>query len=552
MRAFESDNRAHLILDEVQSLSDEFGLHSLNKTIRSIRNFADQNHYLDVAVLGQFKAGKSTFLNSYLNRNLLPVGSIPVTSVITRIKYGPAEKAAVTFEDGTVQEIEPPEMINFVSEQYNPENVKRVLLVDVETPTLQRFKNLRLVDTPGIGSVWRHNTETTASWFPETGGVLLLISSERPISESEVELMKEVFHYSPEITVVITKADLVEEEKLREIEAFTAEVLRKIFACDFPILRYSARVNPAPYNQAVEERCLQPLARNRDQVYARILRHKVNSLACTCLSYLEISHQASLQREAERQRLKSIILDQQLNSHYIRRELMLIVGSYKEKTRESLQQYLNTFRPGIEERVAADYQISFENWRGNLYHLSRQYEMWQKQVLEAELKEILASEEKSMELLSAVKEHLSFYLSSFRERLNQNLERLLGVQVKSEQWEIKVREFRRPSISVSRSFEFHLDMLWFLFPMFIFRNLFRRYFASKIPEEVEKNLHRLTSGLTEQVSTQMDDLMKQSLAYMNEELSVIEMLLSQHRGDSDYIKQRMDELKGQLVVLQVE
>ncbi|NLG33613.1 MAG: hypothetical protein GX550_08850, partial [Syntrophomonadaceae bacterium] len=181
---------------------------------------------------------------------------------------------------------------------------------------------------------------------------------------------------------------------------------------------------------------------------------------------------------------------------------------------------------------------------------SRQYEKWQKEALGTELKEILLKEEKSFELLSATKNHLSFYLKSFRERLNDNLERLLGVKMKSEQWEIAVGEFKRPSISISRSFEFHLDMLWFIFPMFIFRNLFRRFFMNKIPQEVEKNLHRLTSGLTEQINKRMDDLMKQALFYMNEELAVIEMLL-EYQGDSGYIKQQMEDIRSKFAAMQV-
>nr|WP_165607409.1 dynamin family protein [Rothia kristinae] len=45
---------------------------------------------LTVAVLGRFKAGKSTLLNDLLGADLLPVQAIPATSVITRVRWGPA------------------------------------------------------------------------------------------------------------------------------------------------------------------------------------------------------------------------------------------------------------------------------------------------------------------------------------------------------------------------------------------------------------------------------------------------------------------------------
>jgi hypothetical protein len=228
----------------------------------------------------------------------------------------------------------------------------------------------------------------------------------------------------------------------------------------------------------------------------------------------------------------------------VRRELQLIIGSYKNKTRENIGTYLNSFRKSIETGLMEEYQIAFAGWKGNLYQITRRYEEWLKQTLQSELKEILLNEEKSFELLNHVKKHLSFHLKSFRERLRDNLARVLGIQMQSEQWEITVGAFKKPDVSISRSFDSHLDMFWFLFPMFLFRSVFRRYFASQIHYEIEKNLHRLTSGLTERINKEMDNLMGQALAYMNEELNLIDRLLSENQGNSEDILQRMNSLKS--------
>ncbi|NSW82809.1 MAG: dynamin family protein [Syntrophothermus sp.] len=532
------------ILDEVESACNDFGLSSLKKTVKSIQNFTEQNQYLDVAVLGSFKAGKSSFLNSLIQRPLLPVGNIPVTSVITRIRYGRQEKATVSFLDGTSREIPIDEIQDFVSESGNPGNERDVFSVDIEVPTLEDFKAIRLVDTPGIGSVWQHNTETTTGWFPETGGVLFLISAERAISESELNFLKETYLYTPEIAVVITKVDLFGEDQLKDIEAFTAEVLKRNFKGGFPIYRHSAYQNADRYNRELKEKVLFPLAQNRIRVFFKILSHKMSTLVEACISYLEIGYEASTKMEAEKQKIKEIILDQHLNSHFVRRELTLIIASYKEKTRESLRTYFEAFRSGIELKIIDEYNTAFETFKGNLYEVTRQFEKWLAQALHTELSEILAQEEKSFELLNAVKKHLSFYLKSFRERLSENLERVLGVKMRAEEWEMTLGEMKKPNISISRSFDFHLDLLWFFFPMFIFKNVFRRYFLKQIPYEVEKNIHRLTSNLTERINKEMDNLLKQALAYINEELRMVESLLSEGRGDSSYIRERINRLKA--------
>lgn len=530
------------ILKEIESACEDFHLDNLTKTLKRVKNFTEQNQYLDIAVLGQFKAGKSSFLNGFMNKPLLPVGNVPVTSVITRMRFGPEEKATVTFLDGKQKDISIAEIQDYVSESENPENKKNVLMVDIEVPFLSKLKEIRLVDTPGIGSIWKHNTETTTDWFPETGGVLFVISADRPISENELSLLKEVYSYTPEIAVVITKVDLYKEEQIREIELFTAEALRKTFDRDFPVIRYSAYSHSNEYNKEIEQNVFLPIAQNREKTYHEILQHKISSLAKQCLSYLNISYQASLKKESEKNKLREIILDEHLNSHFIRRELLLIIGSYKEKTRESIEEYLNSFREDIEKSIAREYETAFSGWRGNLYRVTRQFEHWLNQSLNLELKGILLKEEKSYELLNTVRKHLSFYLKSFRERLSENLDRVLGVQMKSEEWVITVRELKKPDISISRTFDFHLDSLWFLFPMFIFRSVFRRFFFSRIPYEIDKNLHRLTSDMNEKVNKEMDHLMAQALNYMNEELKTIEMLLSENKGDSAYILKRMDKI----------
>ncbi|HCF50809.1 MAG TPA: phosphopyruvate hydratase [Syntrophomonas sp.] len=172
----------HNIFNEIQTGAEELGLNSLMSPIRSIRKFAQENTYLDVAVLGQFKVGKSSFLNGLLQQNILPTGDLPVTSVITRIHYGSSPKATVTFSGGSHRTIELSEVALYVSGSENPKNQKNVILVDVETPAMVNMKKIRLVDTPGTGSIWRHNTETTAAWFPETGAN----ASELPIPHMNI------------------------------------------------------------------------------------------------------------------------------------------------------------------------------------------------------------------------------------------------------------------------------------------------------------------------------------------------------------------------------
>ena len=48
-----------------------------------------------LAVVGQFSRGKSTLMNALLGGAYLPMGAVPMTSVITTVRYGSRPRAIV-------------------------------------------------------------------------------------------------------------------------------------------------------------------------------------------------------------------------------------------------------------------------------------------------------------------------------------------------------------------------------------------------------------------------------------------------------------------------
>jgi len=52
-----------------------------------------------LAVLGQFKRGKSTLLNAFLGEALLPTSVVPLTAIPTFLQYGPKVMVRVLYQD---------------------------------------------------------------------------------------------------------------------------------------------------------------------------------------------------------------------------------------------------------------------------------------------------------------------------------------------------------------------------------------------------------------------------------------------------------------------
>jgi len=88
-------------LQKVRSICDRMQISSLGRQIEACEGLLVENPPIDVAILGQFKAGKSSFVNSLIGQPVLPVGVIPVTTVISRLQSGEQERAVVSFFDGT-------------------------------------------------------------------------------------------------------------------------------------------------------------------------------------------------------------------------------------------------------------------------------------------------------------------------------------------------------------------------------------------------------------------------------------------------------------------
>lgn len=91
--------------------------------IRKIENLKTKiaNRELVISVIGQFKRGKTSFINGVLKTAVLPVGIIPVTSVATRISYG-EELAEVHLKTGQSQTVALDQLVEYIAEQQNPNN----------------------------------------------------------------------------------------------------------------------------------------------------------------------------------------------------------------------------------------------------------------------------------------------------------------------------------------------------------------------------------------------------------------------------------------------
>jgi GTP-binding protein EngB required for normal cell division len=182
---------------------------------------AEGRFYL--ACVGEFKRGKSSLINSLLGTSILPTGVVPVTSVPTVVRYG--EEGARVRQDGSWRAIAPDSLVEYVSQERNPGNVKGVSGLEVFLPRELLRDGLCFVDTPGLGSVFDANTTSTLEFLPHIDAALLVVGADPPISGDERRFAAELSSQTETVLCVLNKADRIPDNHRAEALAFTRKVL---------------------------------------------------------------------------------------------------------------------------------------------------------------------------------------------------------------------------------------------------------------------------------------------------------------------------------------
>ena len=212
-------------LTELRRLAHKAGAQEVVPALDTLSERVREGRFY-VAVLGQFKRGKSTLVNALVGEVVLPVGVAPVTSVTTIVRHG-ARAARARIGDDAWTPVAVERVRELVSEQANPENRLGVKGVEVFLPAPILASGMCLVDTPGIGSVLAGNTAETRAFVPHVDAAVVVVGADPPISGEELALVTEVSERVRDVVFVLAKADRFRDEELAEARAFTTRVLEQ-------------------------------------------------------------------------------------------------------------------------------------------------------------------------------------------------------------------------------------------------------------------------------------------------------------------------------------
>ena len=183
--------------------------------------------YFRLVVVGEIKKGKSSFINALLGEaDLLPTMSNVATSTVFIVRYGAAKSYEVFFlpddaekTDATPHSItiRPDQVKDFGTEDGNPGNAKGVDYLEVRLPHPMLKPGLIIIDTPGLGGLFKAHQEITWRYIPSADAVFFVMDSVEAVAgKAEIENLKRLRKLTPLLFFVQTKIEAVDTEQWQQ------------------------------------------------------------------------------------------------------------------------------------------------------------------------------------------------------------------------------------------------------------------------------------------------------------------------------------------------
>lgn len=237
-----------------------------------------EEQVFEIALFGRVSSGKSSLLNYLLGSQVLPVGVNPITAVPTRISHGVEPRLTVWLADKKPERHPVEQLAEFVSEERNPANAKRVARLVVELPAERLEAGVVFVDTPGLGSLATAGAAETLAYLPRCDMGVVLIDAGSTLTQEDLSTIRSLYEASVRTLVLLSKADLLAEEDVRRSAAYISSQVEKQLGVKLDVHPISVR---GEHRRLLEDwitNDLTPLCERHKQLGEESIRRKIGAL----------------------------------------------------------------------------------------------------------------------------------------------------------------------------------------------------------------------------------------------------------------------------------
>lgn len=223
-----SNQTAELIMQTAELLHD-CGMKNMSERVEQIYKDTFRERFV-VAVVGEFSRGKSTFLNNLLGQqSVLPVGNLPTTALMTRIRYNTLPKMAVFDEKGNkvaMMDLKPESWTGLTSNNFGEGEVTGSIIVGINNLWLGSH-GIEMIDCPGAGDLSEVRARQIGDALNRADGAIIAVSALAALSISEKTFIQQriLARKTPFTMLIVNKLDMVKPEERNGVIKHIHDVL---------------------------------------------------------------------------------------------------------------------------------------------------------------------------------------------------------------------------------------------------------------------------------------------------------------------------------------
>ena len=278
------NNKLRNDLEKMASLKHKYGLTAL-----SIENYIKETEHFQVVtpLIGEFSTGKSSLINTLLDRKLLGEGIEPKTAVPTEICYGSQEQAVIYAKDGNMKTVS---LDDFRNMELSVDEVKKVQL-NIDNPFLKEIDSVKIVDMPGYNSGIELHNRAIDDYLPNSQAYMLTFQARTPtIQEDMANFLRELKLHEVPVYLMITKAKSVLEQELKDcVEHIKADAQKYLGLSDVNIGVTNAKGKDNDKDIAFFQESLRDIAKQSNEIFAKDMEFHLAKEGKDLAIYLQTS-----------------------------------------------------------------------------------------------------------------------------------------------------------------------------------------------------------------------------------------------------------------------
>jgi GTP-binding protein EngB required for normal cell division len=169
---------------------------------------------LRVAIVGEFNAGKSTFINALLGEDVAPTGVLPTTATLHWVAWAPDAFARVVVP-GAPDRVVSHAALKPTLKALEGEG-KKADRVFIYAP-IERLKRIEILDTPGFNAPDPDHIASARRAFDEAHLAIWLLDATMPFKDSERRVLAEIASLGVPIQILANKADRLSGEAREKV-----------------------------------------------------------------------------------------------------------------------------------------------------------------------------------------------------------------------------------------------------------------------------------------------------------------------------------------------